>query len=198
MISSQNLLLITIILFSCSKTPKHPELARFIQNEFETHPKMNIQDLYKFLYQAEFGPNHILDNPVAAKEYLALEAASKSNNNIPLKESCSADGSLLRINLQTFKEKNLSLDTLFLCLEESARRIHGNETHFKETWKHVGELIDELSIPIPLESYKEFTKMIRGKNYLPVHHSREYTIEYHPSYRVVVKSVFEKYFPNVK
>lgn len=184
---------------SCNRSSKHPQLAAYLNAEYKLHPKMNIQDVYKFLFQSEFGPSHILTNPVAAKEYLLLEAQTKSENkNLPLLEFCSPDKSLLRINLQPFKEKNLSLDTLFICLQETAGVIKGNETHFKETWKQVGELVAEFSIPFTNDSYQDFTKLMQEKNYPAVHHSQDYTTEYHPSYRVVSKAVFEKHFPNIK
>ena len=188
-----------VIFASCNRTSKHPQLAAYINSEYKLHPKMDLQDVYKFLYQSEFGPNHLMTNSSAAKEYLLLEAQTKSESkNLPLREICSPDTSLLRINLQPFKEKNLLLDTLFICLEETAVKIQGSGIHFGETWKQVGELITEFSIPFTYESYQNFTKLMQEKNYPAVHHSQDYTTEYHPSYRIVLKSVFEKHFPDVK
>jgi hypothetical protein len=185
-----------LLLFGCAKKPQHAELAAFINREYEAHPRMEMADLYKLLYQAEFGPGHLLANADAAKEYLLLEAKSRGpNSSQPLTEPCSPDGSVIRVNLAPFLARNLSFDDLFTVMKESAGEISGSEKSLRSTWRQVGELIDAFAIPFPKERYQEFSKFVQDYKFPEVHHSREYTLEYHPSYRVVKKSIFEKYFP---
>jgi len=199
MIRSVAILAALLILAGCSKEPLHPELAAFINAEHNAHPRMSIADVYKLLYQAEYGPRHIVQNPSAAREYLSLEAKSRGPNpSQPLTEACSPDGKIVRINLAPFLAKNLSFEKLFRVLEESAAEINGSDAELRATWKKVGELIEAFAIPIPKESYQEFTRYLEENKYPEVHHSREYTTEYHPAYRVARKSIFEKHFPELR
>src|SRR5512143_881752 len=115
-----------ILLAGCAKKPLHPELAAFINREYNAHPKMELADVYKILYQAEFGPEHMMKNPAAAKEYLLLEAKSRgADSSLPLTEQCSPDGSMIRVNLAPFLARNLSLDSLFAAMSETAAGNRG-------------------------------------------------------------------------
>lgn len=190
---------IGLLLAGCGKKPLHPELAAFINREYNSHPKMELTDLYKLLYQAEFGPSHAMKNPPAAKEYLLLEAKSRGADPLlPLTEECSPDGSLIRVNLAPFLAKNLSFDSLFAAMSATADQTRGSGASLRSTWKQVGELIDAFAIPFPKENYQEFSRFLQDQNYPETHHSREYTVAYRPAYRVVGKSFFEKYFPAIR
>ena len=189
------LLALALSLSACSRKEIHPELKSLLREEFQRRPKATAQDVYKLLYQGEFGVSQILHTPSAAKEYLILEAASQpKTSDVPLIEACSADGKVIRVNLRPFISKNLSLDSLFLCMAESAEQIHGSRERMKRIWQHVGELVDRDEAPIPKSAYEAMCDTLTKYSFPAMHHSREYTLAYRPSYRVVLRSVFEKYF----
>ncbi len=191
--------LFCLLLAGCGKKPLHPELAAFINREYNAHPKMELADLYKILYQAEFGPEQMMRNPEAAMEYLRLEAQSRgADASIPLTEECSPDGSMIRVNLAPFVAARLSLDSLFAAMRATAATAGGSGARLRGRWKEVGELVDAYAVPFSRESYQDLTRHLEQGNYPETHHSREYTTAYRPAYRVVRKSLFEKYFPAIR
>ena len=60
---------------SCASTMES-SLHRLISVELSTHPGAGIQDIYKLLYQGEFGVGHIIASRDGAVSYLNEELAA--------------------------------------------------------------------------------------------------------------------------
>ena len=50
-------------------------------SHLRSYPQLDIQDLFKFLYQSAFGCEHLLPEPEAAEEYIRKEAVGMPEHN---------------------------------------------------------------------------------------------------------------------
>lgn len=196
-------------LFPDFETPNTAAKTHGIKELIKSHQKMRpgleIQDIYKLLYQSVFGPEHLL-NPGAEsdleKEFAAL--TDEPSTAEPLVENISADAEVVRINLRLFKKNNLSLEKLWAVMVISERdlRPRANAEGFEKTWEEFKKLISEKELNLNPAELETFDKMINAAKkttdaYPTVHHSGKYRQDYKPAYRVVKNSVFREYFPGV-
>ena len=92
------------------------------------YPEMEIQDLYKFLYQSAFGCEHMVSSIENVEEHLQNEAGNTGKHSETLTDDL--DGEYSRVHL-TCLEKGLSVKTLAKLFLLSAK----NEDKGKEKLK---------------------------------------------------------------
>ena len=171
------------------------DLGRFLQVELKRHPRSEIQDIYKLLYQGEFGSGHFIHSREGAVSQLREEIRDMpSLIGEPLHEPCSPDGRMIRVNLRPFVALNLQPDKLTDALVESANAVNGDTTAFLNRWAQVGELISDKVLPFELDEYLAFTADLQEQKFPAVHHSTGYADAYRPAYRVIRKDLYLKYF----
>ena len=83
-------------------------IEKYIIREMSKHPSFGVQDLFKLLYQASFGKEHILTDK--AEEYLYQEALSVSEGNDSLYDAISPD--YIRVNLSAWNREGLDIKWL--------------------------------------------------------------------------------------
>lgn len=179
---------------SCSRKGE-VRLQKLIEEHQSRHPDFKVQDAYKLIYQNVFGVAHILEDRVAAGQYLQREYNSvEPSTDEPLLEAISLDGEVVRVNLRPFKAVNGPLDTLFEVMVQSAEEIHGTEEDFQRLWDAFKSLIKEGKLTFDQQVLEEFDTKVRAAHYPPVHHSDGYGNANHPSYRVVKRTIFKNIF----
>jgi hypothetical protein len=171
------------------------ELLAFARAELALHPSAEIGDLYKLLYQGNFGVGHIIRSREAALSYLeeelrGLEPASAE----PLLRPCNQDASMLRVNLRPFLRDSLSTNLLVDAMLLTVRVLRPDSAVFLRSWREIGALIERGSLPFGSDRFRVFTDSLRREGYPAVHHSAAYTAAYRPAYRVVLRSAYERCF----
>jgi hypothetical protein len=171
-------------------------LREFIQTYLKNHPKAEVQDIYKLMYQGVFGVGHLIKSEREAMDYLAQEMASMSTlEGEPLTEPCIPDGSMLRVNLRPFKAAGMDSKALLGAMMETAGKNKGTAAQFAALWSRVGGLIDDGAFKeLDIDEYDALTNDLEEQNWPAVHHSESYSAAYKPAYRVISKEAFEKYF----
>lgn len=151
-------------------------------------PKLEIQDVYKLLYQSVFGVGHIIRSGGQALECLRREMESidlRVQQDENLAENISLDGRMLRVNLRPFKRRGLDAEKLFEAMKLSAEGNRGTAQTFQKLWRDFGSLVASGAFGFDTKRLKEFDKFVRENKYPVVHHSPIYNKLYAPSYRVV-------------
>lgn len=194
--------LLLSVLLACA-----PQSSResFIQAAVTSRPVMEVQDLYKLLYQARCGIGHLIASRASARDYLlaeiaalpaaGAEAAAGAGEN--LLESCAPDGKMVRLNLRPFVQRGLDPEKLLDAMLESARLTRPHTAALRADWAAVGALIRSGRLPFAQESYAQFTRKNLSAGFPVMHHSAAYTAAYHPAYRVLRLDAFRRYFPAV-
>ena len=161
-------------------------LITLIQDHLSRYPLMQVQDVYKMLYQGEFGVKHIIDNPEAARRYLDIELEQVNPDAyMSLWEVITPDSSMIRINLRSFKANNLDPDKLWEAMVKTAEIVKGDSIRFVDYWQQVMLAIEEGILWFPGQEANVYLQTMQDHGLPAVHHSEIYREAYHPSYRVI-------------
>lgn len=159
----------------------------FLLEQAKRHPSMEPQDVYKLMYQAAFGAEHLLADKEAAYRYLQTEFEELPANGIseaPLYEPI-GDG-ICRVNLQAWKRKALPVSWLFRMFEHSvmAASDTGAEDFF--LYRRIArEKVEEGIFGFSLQEFDVFGEEYEKQGLHPVHHSETYRKAEYPAYRLI-------------
>ncbi|HPI72849.1 MAG TPA: hypothetical protein PK843_10440 [bacterium] len=150
-----------------------------------SYPGFSVQDLYKLLFQAVLGPEHLLSNAAAAQMRLEQEWASQpAESGEPLFEPVSLDGRLVRLNIRPFKASGADRQTLWLAFY-SASRCCGEKQAFIATWRRSLAWIAQGSIALSAKAAYDFDEIQKRAEYPAGRHSQAYRRLHRPAYRLV-------------
>lgn len=162
-------------------------IACFVSSQISSHSSFSIQDLFKLLYQASFGREHILTEKVA--EYLVKEYEEVEALDIPLIEKISEH--YIRVNLASWKYNKLDLQWLKrLFFVDNIIEIDGNKLFF-EYLEEIEESISSGALNLSKKAFEEFKLEYLTKGLHPIHHSENYRQNEYPHYRLM-PSCFSK------
>jgi hypothetical protein len=163
----------------------HPTIA-LIKNHLVRYPVMQIQDVYKLLYQGEFGVGHIIHDLATARGCLVSELNQVSGKSSePLSEVISPDNAMIRTHLRPFKAKQLDPETLLQAMMKTTRSMMPDTARFIGYWKVVMQAIHHRLLPFSVREADDFWKEMQQQGFPAIHHSKEYQEAYHPAYRVI-------------
>ncbi|MFI3168971.1 MAG: hypothetical protein R3Y06_03395 [Faecalibacterium sp.] len=98
--------------------------TEILKEQCALHPSFIPQDALKLCYQATFGAEHLLSDPIGARSYFEQEFATAGRQTTlaePLVEVISTD--FCRINLRVWKAKNLPAQWLFSLFLDSTQAL---------------------------------------------------------------------------
>lgn len=152
------------------------DLLHLLQLHLESHPKAEIRDAVKFLYQATFGGGHMIPDPNVSYAYLCKEATSLPKNRIAAEAENM--GKYVRLDLSVLDR--ISPKTLNAMFVASAKDVPQDKTQFIELLNTFNEqgFFDSKKTAAYLRNYS-------ASGYPAVHHSDAYRDAYQPAYRIV-------------
>lgn len=161
---------------------------KLIIEHYKTYPKLQIQDILKFLFQSCFGCEHMISSLDSVTDMILKEAAAvKQQYDLPVEK---LDGSYSRVHLSYLK-KGLSAFTLSKLFCASARKETDGLDNLKTKIYVVRDLIQERLLPFSVEDFDRIVNKWSENGYPAIHHSDTFRNEYWPSYRVIA----DKYIP---
>ena len=168
-------------------------LLQIIHDQIRRHPGFYIQDLYKMVYQAVCGGSHFLGNHADTKNHLQEEW--NNTERIPkaetLLELIDPRGEIMRVNIRIFKKIGGPLDQLLQIFIESVKTFQKDRSRLVETWEKIMDLAEEKKVPFSRTLLEDFL-IEQGKNdFAMVHHSDPYIEFNRPSYRIVLKRLWQ-------
>jgi len=178
----------TIIIFSAalfinSCANEQSDFQKVVHEQLQRHPAMQIQDLYKLVYQATMGNEHLMTDSAAVHDYLIQELASiQAAAAEPLLEEISPDDEVVRINLRPFKARQGDQRILFQAMMQTARTFQKSQDRLE---RHLREL--EPTAYFDAAAMQAYFREMRDKGCPAAHHSAVYAERYKPAYRVLLK-----------
>lgn len=166
------------------------KMTELIYTHLERYPAMELDDVYKLLYQSVMGPAHIFQNEAFAYSCLKKECESHNNNNeTELYVDISLDHELVRLNIPVYRNHG-NADLLFEILLETAKQITPDKKRLMRCWFELGSLIENKNFDnFTQNQWKELNKILGEKDFPPLSHSKTYKNLYKPSYRIVLKEL---------
>ena len=187
------IIVISIFMFSCKET-ESGKIRTAVENQLNAYPKSTLQDLYKNFFQDYFGPGHIVSDTTSAGAYLDYELASFEQATGAYYEPTGFNGNFYRVNLSVIKDGIISRDVFF---DAFIRSVNSIQLMLVEDWQKEWVMIDSVihEMNLSLANYTQerenlFSLLEQGK--FVMHHSKPFSDEYDPHYRIIGREIFLK------
>ena len=170
-----------------------------IERLLTTYPESTLQDIYKSFYQEHFGPGHIISDTASARRYLMRELSEMGKTQSPYFEPTGCQGDYIRVYLSAVADRLITAEQLLDAFVKSANSWQEPTVSWLEKWEAIVSIIQ--ANKIELEGFETDLPLLTeaARNNQAVHHSRRYNEAYHPHYRIVERSIFEReFYPALK
>ena len=168
-----------------------PALTESIQDlilsHFAKYPDMQIEDVFKLLYQNEFGCGHMVETEQSSLEMILAEASALSPEARRHGTMEPIGNGLCRIYLSALKQ-SLQPEALNRIFVMTANRARGSAEGFEEKALAFRQLCEAGHLPYDPEEVSRLLEGYRAAGYPPMRHSERYRQAYAPAYRVVDES----------
>lgn len=157
-------------------------------SHYKTYPKLQIQDIFKFLYQSAFGCEHLITSIDAATNFIEAEY-----KNLCLKTSSvieKLDGEYSRVPV-SYMNNGLSASTFGKLFSFSGKKEENGIINLLEKLNVAKELVSDGLLPFSEDEFNKAVEEWEAGGYSSVHHSDIFKKNYSPSYRVISN----KYIP---
>jgi len=188
------IILITLLGSFLLQEPEDEQIEKAIRSELELYPEAHLRDIYKNFFQDAYGPGHLIPDTARAGKFLNQSLKQPIKDTVKW-QAIGPMNDYYRINLQLVKDGTLPRDVLLEAMVESAILARNpNIKTWKKEWQRALEIIQEMNIDLP--NYKtdksEIEKTLSEGNVV-MHHSEHYKEKYQRHYRIVHKSVFNRW-----
>ena len=174
---------------------REKQIIQFIDNEFKYYPEAHLADLYKNYFQDAYGPGHIIEDTTQAGKYLDWELQQTDWIDTLSYQALGINHDYYRINLRLVKDGIIPRDTLLQALLKSAKLARNPDLEsWKKEWNEVLAVIKKMKPNLPgMETDEKLINHVFSEGDVVMHHSKQYEETYHPHYRIVHRSVFERW-----
>lgn len=156
----------------------------FLLEHWHSYQKLQIQDIFKTLYQSTFGCGHLIADSSAAAENIRKEAANCVDLGEPFVEPL--DGDYCRVHLACLRH-GVTAETLARLFTLSAEMPTGKKEDLEQRLAVLLEMTASGELPFDPEQTEREIAAWREAGFPPLHHSEVFRKAYSPAYRVVLK-----------
>lgn len=170
-------------------------ILSFAIERWAAYPNMQIQDAYKWLYQATLGGEHAAMDAERSRSRLNEEwnLLGDASFDEELWEPLRKDISIGRLHLRPFKQLKGSIDSLNEAFLTSSREHVSEHKSFVSVWCELGnKLSSSPTVGLTHSVWIDFHVEIKEVNFPAISHSESYRTAYRPAYRILTNSVAEK------
>ena len=162
-------------------------LLELIEQHLGWYPRMKLRDVYKLIYQAVLGSEHLVSSSDEFSRHLQLEYERlQPDSSQQLFEPLRPDGSLFRLNLRPYKSLQLGLARLISPLLLTPQLASGTQAELQASWNVFTVLCQQSYVQNFSEStIRQFTQQLAQQDFPAMHHSEVYRRLYQPAYRLI-------------
>lgn len=160
---------------------KHEQTGEMLIKHYKTYPKLQIRDIFKFLFQSAFGCEHLVSSLDKATAYISDEHEAMRGKESEIEP---LGGNYARVPL-SYMDKGLSAQTLGKLFVSSAKKEENGVTDLKEKLGVASELVREGILPFSQDDFDRAVSEWEKNGCPPVRHSEIFRENYRPSYRVI-------------
>ena len=165
------------------------DLLDFCMAEWMRTPRMEMQDAYKFLYQATLGGEHAISDDTGPRAWMDREwtGLGPPHKGEPEVQKLTPDGGVIRINLRPYRARGGDKEMLLAVFVASARKFRADKSDFVREWNALGSLLKRRhESNLTFREWQALDKKLRAKDFPALHHSERYEHAYKPAYRVAL------------
>ena len=174
-------------------------MRALLLDEFIQHPASQIQDLYKFAYQAAMGNAHFVKDSSSLQSLVLKELSDTDTTNAgPLITYIAPEKRIARIHLRAARKAGISAERLYRAILETARTIHPSVPLLHSYLVELEKLADDALLPFSYEQVHAFILKMEQSGFPPVHHSQQYNEAYQPAYYIISGDCVRTYMSGKK
>ena len=189
-------LIMSIVISAQESGEDQLSIQGFVNRQMQNYPKSRLLDIYKSCFQDYMGAEHLLSDRQRVKAYLDEELNTTSLDDLMpwYYEPCGIDSSYYRVSIKTIKEGFITEDQL---LDAFIRSVNSETRPSVESWSNRWHMIigtiDRMKLDMPnYQEDKQLIDSVLSVGKYAISHSPDYREVYHPHYRIVERSIFEK------
>ena len=179
---------------SVSAQTRNDSIRLALEYQLKYYPSSQYRDVYKNFMQDYFGPGHILNDTVAAGNYLRYELDNSEIFDGPDFEPTGFEGNFFRVNLRLIKDGTIPYDKFFDAFVKSVQGIvpPDGETWMK-LWSEIDNEIQSMGLTFENEEQDRtaLAKQFKQGNYI-AHHSTAFNEANNFHYRIISKDIFNR------
>jgi len=165
-------------------------LSRLLLEHSIRYPNLQVQDVYKILYQAAMGSGHAIPDTKQAQFLLEEEISRlQADAHQPLVEQISPETKLerkvVRVHLRPYLATTLDMTPLLEAFVHTANTFEASIQRLE----HFAALVTQIPLKADLHfsscDFADYMSEMRDRKYPAIHHSDTYNQLYQPAYRVV-------------
>lgn len=149
------------------------------------YPLLQIEDLFKYLFQSAFGCEHAVTAEDRAIAYIKKESEARIPTDAPAVEEL--DGAYSRVHL-SYLDLGLSPQTLGKLFCRSAKAEPCGALALTQKLQIARDMIAEGRLPFAIEEFDRLLSAWQREGYPAIHHSDAFRLAYHPAYRVIANA----------
>ena len=189
-------LIMSIVISAQESGEDQLSIEGFVNRQMQNYPKSRLLDIYKSCFQDYMGAEHLLSDRQRVKAYLDEELNTTSHDDLMpwYYESCGIDSSYYRVSIKTIKEGFITEDQLLDAFIRSANsETRPSVESWSNRWHMIIGTIDRMKLDMPnYQEDKQLIDSVLSVGKYAISHSPDYREAYHPHYRIVERSIFEK------
>lgn len=170
-----------------------PAVRHAVEWQLGSYPVSTMQDIYKNFYQEHFGPEHMISDVEAARDYLSSELGISGDDACRLYyEPIGIEGNYVRVHLSAVRDGLITASQLLDAFVLSAKATSGSQVPWHDKWQAIVGVIKGMGVKIAGDD--ELLEQLEkaSLNNQAVHHSHAFNDGYHPHYRIVERGIFER------
>ena len=162
---------------------RNDKTRELLINHYNTYPRLEVSDIFKFIFQSAFGCEHLVSSEERALSYIKDEL-SRISGEVSAPSIDPLDGDYSRVYLSCLNDKvTPEVMAKYFCLSAKVEP-DGRERLLKKI-AVARELIADGIIPLSLSDFDDLHEKWRDAGYPAIHHSASFREAYHPAYRVI-------------
>ena len=189
-------LIMSIVISAQESGEDQLSIEGFVNRQMQNYPKSRLLDIYKSCFQDYMGAEHLLSDRQRVKAYLDEEMNTTSLDDLMpwYYEPCGIDSSYYRVSIKTIKEGFITEDQLLDAFIRSANsETRPSVESWSNRWHMIIGTIDRMKLDMPnYQEDKQLIDSVLSVGKYAISHSPDYREVYHPHYRIVERSIFEK------
>lgn len=155
--------------------------AEIIHCHFAEYPHMQLQDLYKLVFQGVLGSGHAVDSVAAAERWLSDELHSMGRGCVDERVVERLSLEIARVNLRPFVASGGDTSALLHSFIRTGREYCPGTVQLSRAWSTVTGVQNVFD----LSEMNSFIRLQEAAGFPAGHHSNLYRKLYRPAYRVV-------------
>ena len=172
------------------------DVEGFVNRQMQAYPKSRLLDIYKSCFQDYMGAEHLVSDRQRVKAYLDEELNTTSLDDLMpwYYEPCGIDSNYYRVSIRGIKESLVSEDLLLNAFIRSANtEKRPSVESWSKRWHKIIGTINQMKLDLPnFQEDKQFIDSVLSVGKYAISHSPDYREAYHPHYRIVERSIFER------